>query len=176
MYKELIGFSNYKIDENGNVFNKNGKELSPYINNKGYKMIDMVNDNGARKRFLVHRLVAMLFVDNPNNDPIVLHLDNNKLNTNYTNLKWGTYSENNTQAIRDGLNIVPKPDNRILYQLYNSEEVITCNGVNEIIELNKFGNDSMIRNYIFRNTPINQGVYKGYNIRKVIKPIEFDNN
>ena len=176
MFKKLLNFSNYIIDENGNVFNINGKQLSPYVNNKGYKMIDLINDTGTRSRFLVHRLVAILFVPNPENYPIVLHLDNNKLNTNYTNLKWGTYSENNAQAIKDGLNKIPRPDNRVYYQLYNDNEIITCNGLKEIIELNGYGNDSMFRNYIFRNTSITNGKYKGYKITNKIRPIIFDDN
>lgn len=177
MFKQLIGFKNYNIDENGNVFNINGKQLSPYINNKGYKMIDIINDNGIRERFLIHRLVAILFVPNPENYPIVLHLDNNKLNTNYTNLKWGTYSENNSQAIRDGLNIVPRPDNRVYYQIYNENESIIFKGISDLIKMNdNIGTDSMYRNYIFRNQPINHGKFKGYNIRKVeiIKPVIFE--
>ena len=42
----------------------------------------------------MHRLVAKSFLENPNNYPNVLHLDDNPKNNNVNNLKWGTQSEN----------------------------------------------------------------------------------
>ena len=176
MLKNINGFENYKIDEYGNIYNKNNKILHPYINNKGYKCIDLIGLDKTKNKFLIHRLVALHFVPNPNNHPIVLHLDNNKLNTYYLNLKWGTYSENNSQAIKDGLNTIPKPDNRKRYQLYNDQEIIECIGISSIINLNNYGNDSMMRNYILRKSMITKGNYQGYKIRKITKPIYFDDN
>lgn len=143
-------------------------------------MIDL-QKNGIRERYLIHRLVAIHFVPNPLNLPIVLHKDNIKTNTYYDNLKWGTYSENNSQAIRDGLNTVPRPDNRKYYDLYNEliPDKILCHGVNEIILNIGYGTDSTIRNYIFRNSSITNGKFKGYKIRKndkIVQPIIFENN
>lgn len=165
MIKDIIGYEGlYTIDEYGNVYDKNGRCLRPYITNKGYKAIDLFKD-GIRKKYLIHRLVAMHFVPNPNNHPIVLHKDNVKLNTHYTNLKWGTYSENNSQAIRDGLNKVPKPDNRKFYKLYNDNDFIVCRGTKSIISLID-GTESIVRNAVFRKTPIVSGNYKGYYIER----------
>jgi hypothetical protein len=48
-------------------------------------------------------LVAEVYIPNPMNLPIVMHLDNNKRNNHYSNLKWGTVSENTRQAYKDGL-------------------------------------------------------------------------
>lgn len=44
----------------------------------------------------------MVFKDNPDNLPVVRHIDDNKLNNNINNLEWGTYSENTKDAIRNG--------------------------------------------------------------------------
>lgn len=176
MWKDIIGFEGlYKINEYGDVFSiRSNKLLSPYITNKGYKCIDL-QLNGRKSKFSIHKLVAIHFIPNPNNYPIVLHKDNNKLNTYYLNLKWGTYSENNSQAINDGLNKVPIPENRKHYQIYNDSEVIECYGAKEIINTIGYGTDNIIRNLLFRNQPIKQGKYIGYKIRKakVIKPIRF---
>ena len=103
-------------------------------------MVDL-HYNGTRKRFYVHRLVAEYFIPNNNNFPIVMHKDNNKLNCNVNNLKWGSYSENNAQAIYDGLNKIPKPDNRKLYIVTNNHVGIVNNGIKSIINLLEFGND-----------------------------------
>lgn len=44
--------------------------------------------------FALHRLVAEVFIPNPDNKPEVMHLDNNKLNCKISNLQWGTHAEN----------------------------------------------------------------------------------
>ena len=151
MWKDIIGFEGiYKINEYGDVMKiSSGKILSPYINNHGYKMIDL-HKNGKRCRWLIHRLVAIHYVRNPNNCPIVLHKDNNKLNTYYQNLEWGTYSENNSQAIRDGLNTIPRPDNRVYYELYSDSVSFIIHGLENVRHLtNDIYTDSNMRNLIY---------------------------
>lgn len=177
MWKDIKGFEDfYKINEYGDILDKkSGKLMHPYISNKGYKIIDLSN-NGIKKKFLVHRLVALHFVPNPNNFPIVLHKDNVKLNTHYSNLVWGTYSENNSQAIRDGLNKIPHPDNRKFYRIYNenSSDQIICHGAKEIISNTNLTN-SIVRNILHRKQVIKEGPYEGYKIERVIikKPLIF---
>lgn len=43
---------------------------------------------GNRNQGYLHRLVALCFVENPDNKPYVRHIDSNKLNNHYSNLKW----------------------------------------------------------------------------------------
>lgn len=57
------------------------------------------------KWYKASRLVALVYCPNPNNYPIVMHLDNNPNNNHYTNLKWGTYSMNNKQCSDEGRGI-----------------------------------------------------------------------
>lgn len=52
----------------------------------------------------MNRLVAIVYIPNPSNLPIVMHLDNNIYNNHYKNLKWGTYKENTQQMMREGRN------------------------------------------------------------------------
>ena len=53
--------------------------LTDKFNKQGYKIVLLWN-NGISKGFLVHRLIAMTFIENPNNYPIVNHIDENKSN------------------------------------------------------------------------------------------------
>jgi hypothetical protein len=66
---------------------------------KTYNTIWLRN-NGANKRFYVHRLVAMAFIPNLLNKPQVNHIDNNPLNNNVENLEWCTNSENQIHRVK----------------------------------------------------------------------------
>lgn len=59
--------------------------------------------NGKGKFLLVHRLVALNFLENKNNKTQVNHIDGNKRNNNLENLEWTTKSENSRHAWRTGL-------------------------------------------------------------------------
>lgn len=69
--------------------------LKQYIQNNGYVWVGL-HKNNTQKRMLVHRLVAMAFIPNPDNLPEVNHKDENPLNNTLSNLEWCTrkYNEN----------------------------------------------------------------------------------
>jgi hypothetical protein len=56
-----------------------------------------------KKHYYIHRLVALTFLQNPENKAIVNHKDGNKLNNFLDNLEWNTIPENNIHAIQNGL-------------------------------------------------------------------------
>jgi hypothetical protein len=90
---------NVYVDYGDGLFFK--KKLTPNkVNGYIYCGIDYDGKIISKR---VHKLVAEAFVPNPNNYPIVMHLDNQKTNNNSSNLKWGTVSMNTTQAYQDGL-------------------------------------------------------------------------
>ena len=80
------------------------KFLKANINNSGYLNVRLKDLNGDVKTYLVHRLVALSFIENPENKEYVNHLDGNKLNNNINNLEWSTPSENNFHSINSKLN------------------------------------------------------------------------
>lgn len=61
-----------------------------------------LSKNGETKRFMVHRLVAESFLDNPNNKEFVNHIDNDGTNNRVENLEWVTHSENMIHSQKQG--------------------------------------------------------------------------
>ena len=60
----------------------------------GY-FIFVLSKNGKTKTKRISRLVAETFIDNPNNFTTVDHIDRNRTNNIYTNLRWANYSMQN---------------------------------------------------------------------------------
>lgn len=94
-----------------------------------------------------------------------MHKDNVKTNTHYTNLEWGTTSLNAIQVVKDGLTTVPYSDTSRTYVVFdkNCDDYHICVGAKEVAELTDI-TYSMVRNYLYRGTPITQGPYAGYYI------------
>lgn len=77
--------------------------LKQGINVCGYPMIRIVNDKNKKTTYIIHRLVALLFVDNPLHLKEVNHKDGNKTNNNANNLEWVTRGQNIKHAYDHGL-------------------------------------------------------------------------
>lgn len=70
-----------------------GKLMKQHNNHFGYKVIALCI-NGKYRTCMVHRLVAQVFIPNPNNLPQVNHKDENKQNNCIDNLEWCTQQYN----------------------------------------------------------------------------------
>ena len=91
---EIEGYSNYLIYDDGRVWSKNtNKFMTAKLKENGYFQLGIRNNN-KRKFFLIHRLVALHYIDNLENKPEVDHIDRNKTNNNVSNLRWVTALEN----------------------------------------------------------------------------------
>lgn len=170
MLKDIKGYEGiYQISDNAEVINvKTGLIKKPWVNNKGYLCIDLSKD-GITKHYLLHRLYAEAFIPNPNNYPVIMHLDNDKQNLSPDNLQWGTYSENNSQAIADGLKPLPRPDNRKFYMITDGANEFKgyFYGQDDVLKALGYGSISVVQNLLFRHTPIKQGPYKGYYLERM---------
>jgi len=107
VWKKIKGFEDYQISNLGRVkrisnFKYCNKKyldnyiLNQYENGKGYYRVKLSN-NGVVKMYMVHRLIAENFINNPKNYKVVNHIDHNKKNNNIKNLEWCTQSYNVNQ-------------------------------------------------------------------------------
>lgn len=116
IWKDIYGYEKYyqisnlgrirskdRLIQNGNSFSylKKGKLLKPISNSKGYLRV-WLKCNGHSKNVFIHRLVAMQFVENPLNYPVVNHLDCNPKNNFASNLEWTTLKGNSQYSIKFG--------------------------------------------------------------------------
>lgn len=102
---EICGYPGYFVDYEGRILKitDNGfKLVNPWMGQNGYLYVDLINDEGAKKKELVHRLIAENFIDNDNGHPFVRHYDDNKLNNSVSNLVWGTPQDNHDDMVRNG--------------------------------------------------------------------------
>jgi hypothetical protein len=101
----------YQISNLGNVKSqhsnrmsgqKPGKLLKIALMKNGYMSLELrIGD--TNKRHLVHRLIAESFIPNPDNKPVVNHINGIKNDNRIENLQWCTQSENVRHAIDTGL-------------------------------------------------------------------------
>lgn len=107
-WKAIKDFEGYYISNLGRVKStrafKGTKELflKGSFNQQGYKIITMMKNKKAYTKTL-HRLLAIIFINNPSKLPCVNHIDGNILNNSLENLEWCTYGHNEKEAYRLGL-------------------------------------------------------------------------
>lgn len=110
----------YSVSDDGRVRNSiTGRQLKPQKVN-GYQHVTLCDEKGHHQK-TIHRLVATEFLENPNQLPVVNHIDGNKENNCAYNLEYCTQSDNMKHAYRTGLQEV-KPE-QIKYSLARAREV-----------------------------------------------------
>ena len=113
IWKEIDGFNGlYAVSNTGKVksltrFKKWGRAtvtLPEKLIKATYNPYPRVTlcKNGKLYGKLIHRLVACAYIENPNNYPIVMHLDDNPQNNCVNNLKWATHAMNSKDMANKG--------------------------------------------------------------------------
>lgn len=123
MEKQILHYKDYTIDENGNIYSyKNNKKkiLKPWLDSKeNYLVIGLSEDNKVTK-YLVHRLVALAFIPNPDNLSDVDHIDHNTTNNHVSNLRWLSHKDN----LHHSYEIKDQVRNYVVVNLYYNNEYI----------------------------------------------------
>lgn len=108
-WRKVEGFSQYYVSNFGRIRSHrrigSGKIIKQTVDKKGYCRAQIYDGDSSCKRVLVHRIVAMAFVHNPNRDinKEINHLDGNKQNNLPGNLEWCNRKGNMMHAHSHGL-------------------------------------------------------------------------
>ena len=113
LYKDIPSFEGlYQVSNLGNVLslakgggNGDRNRLLTHDLNKlncgDYSRVTLCKE-GRTSRFSVHRLVAQVFIENPEEKPFINHIDNNPQNNSVGNLEWCTHIENMEHSSKQG--------------------------------------------------------------------------
>ena len=77
---------------------KTGRLLKPETARHGYLRVVLCK-NRKHTTFSVHRLVAQVFIPNPDNLPVVNHINEDKTDNRVENLEWSTYKHNSEHSL-----------------------------------------------------------------------------
>lgn len=103
IWKDVTYFEGaFKISNLGNVIGNNGRTIKPFVTKEGYLRV-LLRKNNKSKHFLIHRLVCIEFIPNPENKKTVNHINGIKNDNRLENLEWATNSENLKHAYDTGL-------------------------------------------------------------------------
>ena len=105
-WKDVEGFPKHKISTFGRLksfgVKKEGIIVKGWLDKNGYRR-HIMRYKEKVKYISAHRIVALNFIENPNNYPEVNHIDGNKLNNHISNLEWCTNESNIRHAFETGL-------------------------------------------------------------------------
>ena len=89
--------------------------------NKRYLSVRLTDRQGVSKNQKVHRLIALVFIANPDNKPEINHIDGNPKNNTPDNLNWVTRSENQIHAYQE-LGVKARSIPRAVIRISNTGE------------------------------------------------------
>lgn len=95
--KKLEEFPDYEISTCGRFF-KDGKELKIQVNIDGYYVINLQKGGKSYHRRRA-RLLAQTFIPNPENLPVVNHIDHTRTNDSLENLEWVSFKDNSSKSV-----------------------------------------------------------------------------
>jgi len=173
IWRPIDDYPNYNVSNLGNIKNINTNKVLKINCKDGYNNISL-SQKENRKSFKVHRLVALAFIENPENKSDVNHKDKNKLNNNVSNLEWMTRKENNIHRCKDL--IITTNKNKPIYRIdKNTDEILEKYNSIEDAALWAFNNELTKNTHNGRNSIGNciTGLSKiSYGFKWILEPYD----
>lgn len=96
---DLPGFEGvYKANRKGEVYSYPSGRLLKQRILRGYPAVTLGFGEKNNSEY-IHRIIAMRFIPNPENKPLVNHIDHDRTNFSVGNLEWATYKENSSPSL-----------------------------------------------------------------------------
>lgn len=113
IWSPIKNYPEYMVSTRGRVWsNKKGKLLKTRLmDDWGHVGVDLCK-NGKRAHKYMHRLMAEAFLPNPDNLPVVRHINDIPDDNIIDNLAWGTWGDNTQDAIKNGSFKYPTDEDR----------------------------------------------------------------
>jgi len=92
----------YLVTRDGNVWSEIHNRFLKQTTENGYMILNLRIDSKTYKKY-VHRMVAEVYIPNPDNKPEVNHTYGDKSDNRVENLEWNTRLENMQHAYKNGL-------------------------------------------------------------------------
>ena len=134
-WRSVVGFEGrYEVSNLGRVrsfvrysrWQQVPRLMKPRISSRGYFMVRLKYGDGSSKADVVHRLVALAFIDGYKEGYVVNHKDENKLNNRVENLEWVSYRENTLYG-----SAISKMETKVLAEM--AIEVERTDAIGEVI-------------------------------------------
>lgn len=191
IWKRIPGFENkYAVSNHGLVKsfinNPNGEIVTFVIGTHGYYLRSMRDTKGKVTCVKLHRVVAKMFIPNPNNLLTVNHIDGNKLNNHVDNLEWVTLQDNIQHAIDTNLrkrSYVQKLNENYVREIRSKYETtnitikelateykVAWNAINKILRYNTWFNIDPDLKYTYRVNRITKKEHREWKYSKNTKP------
>lgn len=136
--REIAGYPNYRIGNDGSVWSQvnragnptgNWVQLNPHTEKNGYRRV-LLSDNGKTRKQYIHRLVLEAFVGPRPSGMEAFHINNIRNDNRVENLKWET--RKNNLGHRENFGTVPRG-------ITHGNAVFTEDQVREIRRLRESG-------------------------------------
>jgi hypothetical protein len=128
--KPIENYENYLITNCGKVYSvKRKKFLKPYSIGKGYLLVKL-SKNGKVKIFLIHRLVAMAFLENSENLPQVNHKNEIKTDNRLENLEYCDCQYNVDYSLSKAVLQIDKRTGKVIQEFKSIMQAERETGIN----------------------------------------------
>lgn len=167
-WKEIEGFPNYEVSDQGRVRNKKTGNFLKAPTCDRYLMV-MLYKNGTPHHKSIHRLVAEAFLPKIEGKNQVNHKDGDRYNNYACNLEWCDASENQIHAIKNGLTHVKPPSTNRHTRFVKILETGEC--FESLIDCaNKMGvHQSTLWHYLNDDVEHNRNALNGYTVEYITK-------